>query len=459
MDLGDHVCLLNEAATDQAKAIAAFLARGIEHGDRCIQLVDDAISPETHAALEAAGVDVRAEHGRGALLVGPARDAFLRAGAFSPGAMVAFLREQESAAHTDGFRGLRMCADMTWALSSGRGGDRLVEYENLLNRWLPGSHTAVLCQYARPRFDPRILDDALRTHPIAMLGDAVVDNLFFEPPDMASASADAAAGRVDWKIRQLLHSGLTEQELRRARDEAERASATKSQFLATMSHELRTPLNAVIGHSDLLLMGIPEPLANGARGRVERIAHNARHLLELIEAVLTFSGLQTGDETIEAGPVDLCSLLAEVERVGRAVATARGLHVVCRLPDQPVVVQTDETKVRQILLGLISNALKFTHQGVIGLSLGADNRDVVMHVTDTGPGIGKDDQEHIFEPFWQVERGTTRTAGGAGLGLSVCRRIARLLGGDVDVASAPGAGSDFTLRLPLSVPVPAARRG
>ncbi|HEX7118636.1 MAG TPA: ATP-binding protein [Longimicrobiales bacterium] len=226
------------------------------------------------------------------------------------------------------------------------------------------------------------------------------------------------------------------------------ASQAKSDFLAVMSHELRTPLNAIIGFADLLLLGVPEPLPEQDRRPVHRIIASARHLRELIDEILTFSRTEAGTEETVVEPADLRDVVTDV--VGSAASQARekGLAFEVRPPEGPAPIETDPDKLRQILRNLLSNAVKFTDRGWIETSARLADGQIVIEVVDTGIGIPPEYQDRIFDPFWQVERGVTRGVGGTGLGLSVSRRLARLLGGDISVRSEPGAGSTFTVRVP-----------
>lgn len=232
--------------------------------------------------------------------------------------------------------------------------------------------------------------------------------------------------------------------------ESQVASRAKSDFLAVMSHELRTPLTAIIGYAELLALGIPDPVTEPQLEQIERIEASARHLQELIEEVLAVASLDNGDTTVRYEPVQLAELFRRTELVIRPIAREKGLRLVTELPDEPVAVGTDPEKLLQILLNLLSNAVKFTERGVIHLSARADGEFLEIEVRDTGIGFGPGVQERIFEPFWQADQPITRRAGGTGLGLTISRRLVELLGGDIQVRSAPGKGSVFTVRLPSS---------
>jgi signal transduction histidine kinase len=225
------------------------------------------------------------------------------------------------------------------------------------------------------------------------------------------------------------------------------ASQAKSDFLAVMSHELRTPLNAILGYADLVMLGVPEPIPDASRRQVERIRSAARQLLGLVEEVLGFARLVAGHEVLRIETTDLSALAHEcIDRVEPAAA-AKGLGLEVHVAG-PVQVRTDPMKVRQILDNLLSNAIKFSERGVVRVTVRRDDGAVVLDVEDSGIGIPEDSLPHIFEPFWQVEQGSTRRFGGSGLGLGVVRELVRLLDGDVAVRSEAGRGTTFTVRLP-----------
>jgi signal transduction histidine kinase/PAS domain-containing protein len=235
-------------------------------------------------------------------------------------------------------------------------------------------------------------------------------------------------------------------------NDAQRANQAKADFLAVMSHELRTPLNAVIGYADLLMMGVPVQIPDPAAEHVRRIRSSARHLLSLIEEILTFSRIEAGREQLLIEDVDVHPLIDEVAAVIEPLARRYELDFSVQLPEPPLTLETDAQKLRQILLNLLSNAVKFTEVGSVTLSVLQEDDDVSFTIADTGRGIDAADLAHIFDPFWQVEQTRTRRAEGTGLGLSVARRLAHLLGGDIFVHSEPGRGSEFTLRLHCRLP-------
>jgi PAS domain S-box-containing protein len=248
--------------------------------------------------------------------------------------------------------------------------------------------------------------------------------------------------------RDLTDRKKAEEDLLAAKNAAERANRIKSEFLATMSHELRTPLNAVICYADLLASGIPVPIPAEAGQQVERIAASARHLFHLIEEILLFSRIEAGSVTLEPAEVEMRTILADVATMIEPLADGQGLSFRMEVPDEPVVLRTDAGRLKQVLLNLLDNAIKFTKKGEVSCRGWCEGDEAVFEVRDTGPGIPSSEVERIFEPFVQADQGITREVGGTGLGLTVARRLARLLGGDILVNGTEGEGAVFRVRVP-----------
>ena len=238
-------------------------------------------------------------------------------------------------------------------------------------------------------------------------------------------------------------------EAERARADAEAANQAKSDFLATMSHELRTPLNAIAGYTELLEMELRGPITDEQRDDLRRIRRSQRHLLALVNDVLNFARLDTGSLHYEIGPVLVADALGAVEAMVAPQMRAKGLEYQLRSPAETLTVAADHEKLQQILVNLLSNALKFTATGGrIDLDCSTSGESVFITVTDTGRGIPADKLEVIFEPFVQVERALTRETEGSGLGLAISRQLARAMHGELTVTSELGTGSVFTLTLP-----------
>ncbi|HEX2205676.1 MAG TPA: MHYT domain-containing protein [Longimicrobium sp.] len=239
------------------------------------------------------------------------------------------------------------------------------------------------------------------------------------------------------------------EEAERAREAADEANAAKSAFLATMSHELRTPLNAISGYTQLLEMGLHGPVNEKQAEYLDKIARNQTHLLGLINDVLNFAKIEAGQVRYEIAEVAVDGTLSAIEALIEPQLRAKGHRYVFRPGDPAVTVCADRERMEQVVLNLLTNAVKFTEPGGrIELSWTADASRVRIRVSDTGRGIPKDKLRVVFEPFVQVDPALTRSTEGTGLGLAISRDLARAMKGDLTVESTEGTGSVFTLTLP-----------
>jgi signal transduction histidine kinase len=228
------------------------------------------------------------------------------------------------------------------------------------------------------------------------------------------------------------------------------ASKARSDFLAVVSHELRTPLNAILGYTQLLLEGVTGDPDARLR-QLRRIDASASDLLQIIQKILAFASMEAARLEPDPQDVRLGELMDGVAAVAGPLARDHGLEFGLHVRDPDAQLFTDPGKLRQITLDLLTNAVKFTDHGRIDVTGGVHDGELVIDVRDTGVGIASEHMTKIFEPFWQAEQSLTRHAGGMGLGLTVSRRLARLLGGDITAASEPHAGSTFTLRVPARI--------
>ncbi len=229
------------------------------------------------------------------------------------------------------------------------------------------------------------------------------------------------------------------------------ASRMKSAFIANMSHELRTPLNAIIGFTGALLMKLPGPLTADQDKQLTTIRASARHLLSLINDILDVAKIEAGKLTLSIEPVPCHDLIAEVADTLRPLAQQKGLLLEVDAGAQKVVIDTDRRALTQILINLLNNAIKFTEQGTVRISLAQREEDgarvTEMSITDSGAGIRQEDQAKLFQAFSQLDSTSTRHAEGAGLGLYLCQNLANAIGGALFFNSDYGQGSTFTLAL------------
>ena len=271
------------------------------------------------------------------------------------------------------------------------------------------------------------------------------------------------AKRLERELRESLEVRNTEletvvaertREAEAARAEAERANHAKSDFLAHISHEIRTPLNAIMGFADVL----DDPnLADDTRSEhVGTIRRNSAHLLAVINDVLDLSKVEAGRMQVERIETDAALVARDVVEVLRARAAEKNINITLRfatpIPDR---ITTDPTHLKQVLLNLCSNAVKFTNEGSVTLELATDDEGfLVCRVIDTGIGLSDEQADRIFEPFTQAEHSTARQYGGTGLGLTISRSLAHALGGDLTATGTPGQGSTFTLRIDPGPAIP-----
>ena len=297
----------------------------------------------------------------------------------------------------------------------------------------------------------------------ARLADAL--QLYRRQLETQTGELEATASELELTVQALRRANAelaaTAEAARAAQFAAEAANRAKSAFLATMSHELRTPLNAILGYASLLVDGLAGPLAPAQRDFVERTRVSGRHLLGLIEEVLDIAKVESGQIRIEIGPVSAVRVATAAVALVRPQAAGAGVTVHAEACSEVLgELAGDERRVRQILLNLLANAVKFTRSGgqiivrcerAVGAAPFAAGRDdawVCLAVSDTGIGIESAHLEMIFEPFVQLDAGHTRARGGTGLGLAISRRFARLMGGDITVTSRVGHGTTFTVWLP-----------
>lgn len=232
-------------------------------------------------------------------------------------------------------------------------------------------------------------------------------------------------------------------------DEANKASQAKSSFISVMSHEFRTPLTSILGYADLLLTGAAGPLNPVQQRHAERLRQSAWHLTVLVDDVLVFSRAASTTTPLRFETITCASLLEQVVATLRPVADAKGLSLHLERANAGVTFRTDPGRLRQVLINIGGNAIKFTEQGEVRIGVAREGRYVAFIVRDTGIGMTKEELEHIFEPFWRANRSETTEHAGTGLGLAVARDIIAALEGSIEVTSEPGVGTTFTARLPI----------
>ena len=264
------------------------------------------------------------------------------------------------------------------------------------------------------------------------------------------AKIQASQTELESEMRQHM---ATASALRLATEEAERAGAAKAEFLAKMSHELRTPLNAVIGYSQILLEDAEHEGDSETTADLNKIQNAGQHLLKLVNEVLDLSKIEAGKMELDLEETDLAELLGEIVHAARPAAEKHGNEILCTIAPNLGTALCDASKFRNMTGQLIDNAIKFTHKGKIELvaerHLDGSSDDLLIHVIDTGIGIASDQIANLFEKFTVADDSSTSKYGGTGLGLALSQKLCKLMGGEIFVESELGAGSRFTIRVPL----------
>jgi signal transduction histidine kinase/ActR/RegA family two-component response regulator len=454
---GDHLCLIYESAAEQTAALVPYFKAGFAAGERCLFIGHGTSCRRLEHALEEAGVDVRAEHDRGALVCLTQRESWLPGGRFDPGALMDLLRQAEQQALDDGFNGLRATWNMGWVLEGIAGGDRLMEYEAHLNRFLAGSRTCALCRYSREASTAEELQQALHTHPLAVLGEQICANAFYEPPEMVLGDRSPDE-RIDWMLAQLQRTRFSEAKLEEVtlrlsqkRAALERADRAKEELLSMLAHELRNPLGTISNALQVLRMR--DEGDETAKRAIDAAERQVLHQAMLIDDLLEASRVTRGEIELQCEDLDLTELVRGTVEGYRESLKEAGIGLDLDLAGEPLWVRGDRLRLSQAVSNLMDNAVKFTSGGghiAVKAARGADGRRAEVTVRDDGAGIPPEELPYVFEVFAQGDHSLDRSQGGLGIGLAVVKGLVEMHGGEVSARSqGPGQGSEFSLLLPL----------
>jgi len=440
---GDHVCAIHADPNDQIGGIAEYFKAGLAHGERCIYIVGDRLREDIQARLAAVGVDVGAALDSGSLELKIKSETYFAGGDFNPDSMLDYLQANEVAALSAGYSGLRVSGEMTWALDSNPGCDRLIDYEARLNDYLPGSRVLGLCQYHWPRFSSDVLRGVLRTHPIVVVDQSACLNPYFEPPALMAA-VSAHGEQVDRMLKQLLATRQNELEL-------EARIRERDEFLTAAWQELRTPLHAL----NLALVATRRGAAfdETSRRNLTRADRQVERLNRLIAAVLDALSIREDRLEWNVGTLEL----KQLAQVTAAYFEQEAAHLgyTMHVSGESVWGNWDAERIGQVLHNLLSNAVKFGAGKPIEVSVGVRDGFAELTVTDHGVGIDAAELPYLFDHFGRPS--STGHLPGMGLGLWIVRKLVSAMRGTIQVKSELGEGTRFIVRLPRNdsvAPVP-----
>ncbi|TEU14370.1 MAG: GAF domain-containing protein [Anaerolineales bacterium] len=294
--------------------------------------------------------------------------------------------------------------------------------------------------------------------PLKVRGQVIGALDFYETDQARDWSAEdiAMVEAVANQVALAIENARAYEELQKTAEQLKEMDRLKTQFLANMSHELRTPLNSIIGFSRVILKGIDGPINEQQRDDLTSIYNNGQHLLGMINDILDISKIEAGKMELIFEPVDVQQIISGVMSTAIALVRDKPIELEQEVAPNLPIVRADGTRLRQVILNLLSNAAKFTEEGQITLRAWADEEQITISVEDTGIGILPEHQATIFEEFRQVDASTTRRTGGTGLGLAISRHFVEMQGGRLWVESEPGVGSTFTFTLSIAGPAPVA---
>ncbi len=353
-------------------------------------------------------------------------------------------------ASRSGFAGSRMAGEPTWALDSGHSLQALLAYEALVNDFFASGPASGLCLYRKGQWPANVIIHVLRTHKMVVVGESLCPhNVFYEGAAVVQdgrSDTERMLGMLD-RVRE---ATARENALRDARDAAVAADRTKDAFLAALSHELRTPLSSIVGWASMLTRAElpPEP----AREALLSIARNGNAMTRIVDDMLDMSAMLAGTLSVARERIDVRAVVREAVDTIRPSATERRLALESHEPAEPVFVHADPDRLRQCVLNLLNNAVKYTPaDGAIAVHVERQDATAAIHVSDTGIGIAGDRLPRIFDRFWRGADSPTGSRGGLGLGLSITRQLVELHGGRVRVASAgEGKGATVTIEIPTT---------
>lgn len=432
LKLGDHACMIYDSPEEQVAAAVPFVREGVARNEACIYVVDELPVATLRSALDQV-VDVDAESAKGRLRLVSRQDLPPPPGPFDPGRMAAYFDQAVSDSLRAGFAGLRIAGPVTWAMGAGCACEGLAGYEARIAPCFASGRLLAICHYNRQRLPAHTVHGALRTHPVAIIGDQVCSNLFYEPPELV-LGGDGEAVRVAWMMEQLHHARQAEMALLQMNTELER-------YAYVASHDLQEPLRMIRLYLELLERNEGERMAENSRGHLRRVVHASERMSALIHGILDYSRADQAEKVVEIDGGDLMRVV--LGELDRAIIEVQADVVVGDLPR----LRCEPTMLSNVLCNIIGNALKFRRGNPrIEVTCVSSEGEHVLAVRDNGIGIAAKDVPQLFRIFKRLH--TAHAYPGSGIGLASCKRIVERHGGRLWIESQPGQGSTFYIALP-----------
>lgn len=450
---GDHICHIYSSDQEHYKILSVFFRDGLKKNEKLVYVGNQLCITRMKEELSRSDFDVDALMESAQLCFFLDTEIYLKHGSFLPEETTSAVMNSVAQAQQEGWSACRIAGEMQWGCSCNLHPQTMTElysYENALNNiMVPGFPAIGMCCFDRNAFSADELLQMTTAHPYVTLDDQIYSNFYYIPPSDFLGMDTSEVTLRHWH-NNLKERKKAEERVLQAKEQAEAALKAKSIFLATISHEIRSPMNGVIGTAELLKH---TPLTAEQEDMVNTICSSGLHLLSIINDVLDLSKIESGKLTLTLTPMSPSQCVMDAVRVccGDEKRRLKGCErVVTKVDgDVPGCVLGDTGHWRQVAVNLIANALKFSEAGPVAVSLrvaeeSGESVKLELSVSDEGIGISEDHKSAIFDSFSQVDLSPSRKYEGSGLGLSISKRLAKAMGGDISVQSELGKGSTFT---------------
>ncbi|HWR57763.1 MAG TPA: MEDS domain-containing protein [Thermodesulfovibrionales bacterium] len=439
----DHLCLIYGTREEQLAAVMPFIRIGLERGEQCLYVADENTTAYVLEKMRGGGIDVNHAIESGALTVVTKRESYLKSRVFDPDSMLKFLKETVASAKKDGFSALRVAAEMTWALGSEPGLERLMEYEAKLSIFYPEYDIVGICQYNSSRFKPEIILDVIRTHPTVVYGSQVYENFYYVPPDVFLKPKDERIFcEVERYLSNLLERRRAEEKLRQYAEELRRSNNELQHFAYVASHDLQEPLRMISSYLKLIKERYQGKLDKDTDEFIAFAVDGASRLQEMITGLLDYSRVETKARSFK--DVNTSEVLATaILHLEVMMKRSEALITSDSLP----VVKGDAGQLVLVFQNLISNAIKFKGNELPRIHVSAEEKDMewLFSLKDNGIGISPEYKDRLFNIFQRLHG---REYPGVGIGLSVCRKIIERHDGKIWLESEDGKGTTFYFTIP-----------